>query len=124
MKHISAFEIIVSLVLNMGYEAAVELGPLPPLILVDPRKTELAAFAAIWLAIKPQSDLELINALAAALHGHKAYDSAFVDQFTEGFSLFRYGLSSLDMDRASRVTGLDAAAIEKTADSSSGSRFS
>ena len=28
-----------------------------PLILVDPRKTELAAFASIWLAIKPQSDL-------------------------------------------------------------------
>jgi len=87
-----------------------------PLILVDPRKTELAAFASIWLAIKPQSDLELINALAAVLHGQKAYDSAFVDRFGEGFSLFRYGLSSLDMDRASRVTGLDTAAVEKTVD--------
>ena len=87
-----------------------------PLILVDPRKTELAAFAAIWLAIKPQSDLELINGLAALLHGQKAYDSSFVDQYTEGFSLFRYGLSSLDMDRISRVTNLDIAAINKTAD--------
>jgi len=86
-----------------------------PLILVDPRKTELAAFASIWLAVKPQSDLEFINALAALLHEQKAYDSSFVDQYTEGFSLFRYGLSSLDMDKISRVTNLDIAAINKTA---------
>ncbi len=86
-----------------------------PLILVDPRKTELAAFASIWLAVKPQSDLELINALAALLHKQKAYDSSFVDQYTEGFSLFRYGLSSLDMDRISSVTNLDTAVIHKTA---------
>ena len=86
-----------------------------PLILVDPRKTELAAFASIWLAVKPQSDLELINTLAALLHEQKAYDSSFVDQYTEGFSLFRYGLSSLDMNRISSVTNLDTAAIHKTA---------
>jgi formate dehydrogenase alpha subunit len=86
-----------------------------PLILVDPRKTELAAFASSWLAVKPQSDLELINALAALLHEQKAYDSSFVDQYTEGFSLFRYGLSSLDMDKISSLTNLDIAAINKTA---------
>ena len=86
-----------------------------PLILVDPRKTELATFASIWLAVKPQSDLELINGLAALLHEQKAYDSSFVDQYTEGFSLFRYGLSSLDMDRISSVTNLDSTAINKTA---------
>jgi formate dehydrogenase alpha subunit len=86
-----------------------------PLILVDPRKTELAAFASIWLAVKPQSDLELINALAALLHEQKAYDSSFVDHYTEGFSLFRYGLSSLDMDKISSVTNLDTAAIHRTA---------
>ncbi len=86
-----------------------------PLILVDPRKTELAAFAAIWLKIKPQSDLELINGLAALLHEQKAYDASFVDQYTEGFSLFRYGLSSLDMDKISSRTNLDSAAIHKTA---------
>ncbi len=84
-----------------------------PLILVDPRKTELAAFASIWLAVKPQTDLELLNGLAALLHEQKAYDPSFVDQYTEGFSLFRYGLSSLDMDRISRVTNIDNDAIHK-----------
>jgi len=87
-----------------------------PLILADPRRTELANFASIWLPIRPQSDLELINGLAALLHEQKAYDSSFVDQYTEGFSLFRYGLSALDMEKISNATNLDSALINKTAD--------
>ena len=87
-----------------------------PLILVDPRRTELASLASLWLAIKPQSDLELLNGLAALLHEQKAYDSSFVDQYTEGFSLFRYGLSSLDMEKISKATNLGSALINKTAD--------
>ncbi len=87
-----------------------------PLIVVDPRKTELASIASIWLSIKPQTDLELINGLAALLHEKKAYDSSFIDQYTEGFSLFRYSLSSLDMKKISRLTHLDMAALDKTAE--------
>jgi predicted molibdopterin-dependent oxidoreductase YjgC len=84
-----------------------------PLIVVDPRKTELASIAAIWLSIKPQTDLELINGLTALLHEKKAYDSNFVDQYTEGFSLFRYGLSSLDIKKISRLTHLERSALNK-----------
>ena len=87
-----------------------------PLILADPRRTELANLAAIWLPISPGSDLELINGMAALLHENKAYDASFVDQYTEGFSLFRYGLSSLDLERISKITNLDGAVIQKTAD--------
>jgi len=87
-----------------------------PLIVVDPRKTELASIASIWLAIKPQTDLELINGLAALLHEKKAYDSSFLDQYTEGFSLFRYSLSSLDMEKIGRLTQLEMAALDKTAE--------
>ena len=85
-----------------------------PVIVVDPRKTELASIASIWLSIKPQTDLELINGLAAMLHEKKAYDASFVNQYTEGFSLFRYGLSSLDMEKICRLTHLDMTALQKT----------
>ena len=87
-----------------------------PLIVVDPRKTELASMASIWLSIKPQTDLELINGLAALLHEKKAYDSSFLDQYTEGFSLFRYSLASLDMEKISRLTQLEMAALNETAE--------
>ena len=87
-----------------------------PLIVVDPRKTELASIASIWLSIKTQTDLELINGLTALLHEKKAYDSSFLDQYTEGFSLFRYSLASLDMEKISRLTQLEMAALNKTAE--------
>ncbi|MEJ2098889.1 MAG: molybdopterin-dependent oxidoreductase [Desulfobacterales bacterium] len=77
-----------------------------PIVVVDPRKTELVSFASLWLPIKPQSDLELINALAALLHKENAYASEFIDRFVEGFSIFSYSLSSLDIEKVSRVTGL------------------
>ena len=78
-----------------------------PLIVVDPRKTELVSFATLWLRNNPRSDLELLNALAALLHEKNAYNSEFIDRYTEGFSLFTYGLSSLDIDKVCRVTGLE-----------------
>ncbi len=87
-----------------------------PLVVVDPRKTELTSLATVWLPIKPQTDLELINGLAALLHEKKAYDSSFIDQYTEGFSLFRYNLSALDMDRISRLTNLAKSTLNKTAE--------
>jgi formate dehydrogenase alpha subunit len=87
-----------------------------PLIVVDPRQTELSNFATIRLPIEPRTDLELLNGLAAVLHEKEAYDPKFIDRYTEGFSLFRYGLSSLNMDKVSRLTNLPKAAIKATAD--------
>lgn len=77
-----------------------------PLIVVDPRKTELVRFASLWLPVNPQTDLELINALSASLHETNSYDSEFIDRYAEGFSLFTYALSSLDIQNVCRKTGL------------------
>jgi formate dehydrogenase alpha subunit len=87
-----------------------------PLIVIDPRKTELVNFAAQWLPIKPQSDLELLNALAALLHETSDYDSEFIDRYAEGFSLFTYALSSLDMDKVCRMTGLQMQQLKAMAE--------
>ncbi len=86
------------------------------MIVVDPRQTELTNFAKIWLPIRPRTDLELLNGLGAVLHEKEAYDPNFIDRYTEGFSLFRYGLSSLDLDKISRLTNLPKYAIYATAD--------
>ena len=94
-----------------------------PLIVVDPRKTELVSFAAQWLRIKPQTDLELLNALAALLHEKNAYDSEFIDRHAEGFSIFTYGLSSLDVDKVSRVSGLTIEGLNATVEFLKGKRI-
>ena len=87
-----------------------------PLIVADPRKTGLVPFSSLWLPLAPHSDCELINALAAILYTRKSYDTDFVSRFTEGFDLYRDGLSSLDLERVSRVTGIEIEMIERAAD--------
>jgi formate dehydrogenase alpha subunit len=93
-----------------------------PLIVVDPRQTELTNFASRWLSINPQTDLELLNGIAALLHEKEAYDPEFIDRYTEGFSLFRYGLSSLDIDKVRDITGLATDIIQGTADQLKGKK--
>jgi len=93
-----------------------------PLIVVDPRRTELVGYAALWLPIEPQTDLELINAIAAILSDKNAYDSEFIDRYTEGFSLFAYGLSSFDIQKVSRATGLETNLLNEAAQLLKGKR--
>ncbi|MEW6671593.1 MAG: molybdopterin-dependent oxidoreductase [Thermodesulfobacteriota bacterium] len=85
-----------------------------PLVVADPREIELVHSAALWLRITPQSDLELINALAAMLYTRKGYDPVFIERHTTGFDTLKDGLGLLDLERACRITGLDIGALEKT----------
>jgi len=94
-----------------------------PLIVVDPRKTELVSFAKLWLRINPRTDLELLNALAALLHEKNAYDSEFIDRYAEGFSIFTYGLSSLEVEKVSRVSGLGIERLNATVEFIKGKRI-
>ncbi len=95
-----------------------------PMLVADPRRTELVPFSKIWLPLAPQSDSALINALAAILFRREAHDATFISRYTEGFDLYREGLASLDLQKASRVTGLNLDLMEKTADLLKGKRIS
>jgi formate dehydrogenase alpha subunit len=87
-----------------------------PMLVADPRRTELVPFSTLWLPLAPQSDGQLINALAAILHKRKAYDAHFISRFTEGFDRYQEGLASFDLENAARVIGLKLDVLEKTAD--------
>jgi len=87
-----------------------------PLIVVDPRQTDLVNYSSIRLHIKPQTDLELVNGLTALLYEKKGYDHSFIDRHTEGFRMLESGLSSLDLDRVCRITGLEMKTLSETAE--------
>jgi formate dehydrogenase alpha subunit len=86
-----------------------------PLIVADPRKTELLHFASIWLPIDPQSDSRLLNGLAAILYRDKSYNIDFIEQFTKGFDLYSDSLTDIDLETVARITGVDRSLIEETA---------
>jgi len=86
-----------------------------PLIVADPRQTELAALASLWLPVTPGSDLALLNGLAALLLAANGYDRRFIDSRTEGFSLLRYGLAALDIMDICHTSGISKDALEAAA---------
>ena len=57
---------------------------------MDPRRTPVAALSDIHLAIRPGSNLALVNALMhVILFEEKAQDDAFIDGRTEHFDALR-----------------------------------
>ncbi|MBM4260911.1 MAG: molybdopterin oxidoreductase [Deltaproteobacteria bacterium] len=59
------------------------------LVVIDPRKTSLAAKADCWLRIRPGKDGELAMAMIHVLIDENLYDAEFVRQWTNGPFLVR-----------------------------------
>ncbi|MBW1849884.1 MAG: molybdopterin-dependent oxidoreductase [Deltaproteobacteria bacterium] len=87
-----------------------------PLIVVDPRKTDLVPFSNCWLRISPERDVELINCLAALLWKQFGHNTSFIDRFTENFSAYSDGLSLFNLERLCVEAGSDMTLLEHAAD--------
>ena len=86
------------------------------LITVDPRRTPVATLSDIHLAIRPGSNLALINALMhVILFEEKAQDDAFINERTEHFDALRASLEGCTPEWAAPLTGLQPEAIRETA---------
>ena len=58
------------------------------LVVADPRKSETAAKADEWLAIRPGTDGALAMAMAQVIISEDLYDKNFVERWTSGFAEF------------------------------------
>jgi len=58
------------------------------LLVIDPRRTELCALAALHLAPRPGTNVALFHALARHLVASDAHDRAYLAERTEGFDAF------------------------------------
>ncbi len=85
------------------------------LIVVDPRRTDMAARADIWLRLKVGTDISLLNAMAFCIIEEGLYDRSFVERATEGFEEFRAGLADYSPERAEEITGVPAGLIREAA---------
>ncbi len=85
------------------------------LIVADPRQTQLATRSSLWLPVAPGGDLALLNGLAALLLEANEYDRRFIDIHTEGLSILRYGLSTLDIDGICQSAGISRDTLQTAA---------
>ena len=78
----------------------------PKIVVIDPRKTETAMAATHHYGLAPKSDLVLFYGIANALIQQGAIDRNFINAHTNEFEGFKSFVSSFDLDRVSKITGL------------------
>ena len=76
------------------------------LIVVDPRVTKTAMMSDIHLAVKPRSDIALLNGIAHILIREGLIDQKYVAEHTTGFEEFVEFVSTFTPSRVASITGL------------------
>lgn len=76
------------------------------LIVVDPRRVELAEEADYWLRIQPGTDIPLLNGLMHIIIKEELYDQRFIAERTENIGGLRETVEKYPPDYVSRLTGV------------------
>ncbi|MFC9896670.1 molybdopterin-dependent oxidoreductase [Nocardia sp. NPDC127579] len=85
------------------------------LIVVDPRRTDTAARADLFLQLRPGTDLALLNGLLHLLVEAGAIDDEFIAEHTEGWDAMPEFLAGYTPDRVAEITGLAEADLRTAA---------
>ncbi|MFH1951045.1 MAG: molybdopterin-dependent oxidoreductase [Pseudomonadota bacterium] len=83
------------------------------LIVVDPRKTEIASRADIWLRIRPGTDDALALGMLNIIIEKGLYDKDFVENWTVGFDKLKSHVKTFTPAKTAEITWLDPETIEK-----------
>ncbi len=85
------------------------------LIVIDPRRIELADAALLHLAPRPGTNVPLFAALAHVILAEGLQDQAFIDARVDGLDEYRVSVESWTPERAADVTGVPADDIRRAA---------
>jgi anaerobic selenocysteine-containing dehydrogenase len=87
----------------------------PKIIVVDPRETELARRAEVWLQLRPGTDDALALAFLNVIIGERLYDAPFVERWTHGFDALREHVRAFTPEWAAPITWVAAEKIRAAA---------
>jgi len=82
---------------------------------VDPRRTDSAEWADVWLGLDVGSDIALANAVGREIIHAGLANQEFIDRATTDFDAYRAKVESYTLEYAERETGVPAAAIQEMA---------
>lgn len=85
------------------------------IIVVDPRKTQLASYADIYLAEKSGTDVAVINGLLHIIIKEGWHDKEFVEKRTEGFAALTTFLEEYTPARVADISGIPEAQLRRAA---------
>lgn len=85
------------------------------LIVIDPRQTEMAKKADIWLQIRPGTDAALALSMINVIINEGIYDKEFVERWTYGFEKLADKVQEYTPDRVEKITWVEAEKIREAA---------
>jgi formate dehydrogenase alpha subunit len=92
-------------IISLQMKAAVEKHG-ARMIVVDPRRMELCDFAALWLPLKPGTNVPLFSGMAHVIIKEGLVNQQFIDERTEGFEDFKQSVEKFTPEYAEALTGV------------------
>jgi formate dehydrogenase alpha subunit len=87
-----------------------------PLVVADPRRTDITEFAALHLRHRPGTDVALVNGLLHVVLANGWQDQRFIDGRCEGYEEFRVSVGRYPPERAAEITGVPAGDLQRAAE--------
>ncbi|MFH0915129.1 MAG: molybdopterin-dependent oxidoreductase [bacterium] len=84
-------------------------------IVVDPRRTQLAGKADLWLQIRPGTDAALVLGMINVVIAEGLYDKAFVERWCIGFDALAARAAEYPLGRVAEITWLPAEKMREAA---------
>ena len=85
------------------------------LIVVDPRRGEMADLADYYCRIKPGTDVAFYNAMMNVIIAEGLVDQAYIDEHTENFSALAEAVAPYTPEQASKICGIEPEALREVA---------
>lgn len=83
------------------------------IIVTDPRFTEAARIADLWLPINNGANMAMVNACANVLITEGLYNKQYVANYTEGFEEYKAMIAKYTPEYAEKITGVPAAKVRE-----------
>lgn len=87
----------------------------PKIIVIDPRRTEMADCADIWLQIRPGTDTALFMGWLNVIISEKLYDKEFIDKWTHGFEELKKRVEEYPPEKVAEITWIPKEKIIESA---------
>lgn len=84
-------------------------------IVIDPRRTELAKYATYHIALRPGTNVAVLNMMFFYIITEGLVNESFIENRTEGYEAFKQEILNIDIDKLERVSGVDRNLIREAA---------
>jgi formate dehydrogenase major subunit len=75
-------------------------------IVLDPRRTEIARYADHHIALRPGTNVAVLNMMMYYIVTEGLVDESFIENRTEGFEDFKKELLEIDLDQIEKISGV------------------